>query len=97
MLLEQLVYVETAFELKKAPNLSLRQRTGPIRLNGDRLERASRNIVPLPLERCRNVIRQVYGDLHGDFHSTADACSQEVGEDRYPHATRAREIAESSE
>jgi hypothetical protein len=57
MLLEQLVYLETTLELKKAPNLGLRQRTGPIRLNGDHLERAPWNVVPSALERRRHVIR----------------------------------------
>ena len=38
MLLEQLVNLETALELKEPPNLSLGQRTGSIRLNGDRFE-----------------------------------------------------------
>jgi hypothetical protein len=49
MLLEQLlVNLEAALKLKEAPNLSLRWRTSPRRLNGDRLERAPRNIVPPP-------------------------------------------------
>ena len=65
MLFEQLVYLETTLELEQPAHLSLRQCTGPIRLNGDRLESSSGDIIPSTLERGRNVVRQVYGDLHG--------------------------------
>jgi hypothetical protein len=44
MFLQQRVHLKTALKSKEPPNLGLRQRAGPIRLNGDRLERAPRDI-----------------------------------------------------
>jgi hypothetical protein len=57
VLLEQRVYLEASLELKEPADLSLRQGADAIPLNGDRLERPSRDIVPSTSERRRHIFR----------------------------------------
>src|SRR5579864_4402895 len=95
VLLEQRVYLEASLELKEPADLSLRQGADAIPLDGDRLKRPSRDVVPSHSERRRHIFGQVDSDLHGDSQFSADEVSSMVGEGRfrpcpncYPVATR---------
>ena len=55
VLLEQRVYLEASLELKEPTDLGLCQGAGAIPLNGDRLERPSRDVVPSTVERRRHI------------------------------------------
>ena len=70
VLLEQRVYLEASLELKEPADLSLRQGADAIPLNGDRLERPSRDVAPSPSERRRHIF-------------SADEVSSMVGEGRF--------------
>ena len=56
VLLEQCVHLEAGRELEQPADLCLGQRTGPVPLDGNRLERPSRDIVPSVLERRRDIL-----------------------------------------
>ncbi len=66
MFLEQLMNLEATLNLKDPKSLSFRQRAGPVALDGNCLEAASWDVVPSTLERRRDILRQVDGDLHDD-------------------------------
>lgn len=65
MLLEQRVKMKACLQLQDPTDLGFGQGTRAIPLNGDRLEGSSRHIVPSALEGGGNILRQLYGDLHG--------------------------------
>jgi len=91
VLLEQRVYLEASLELKEPADLSLRQGADAIPLNGDRLKRPSRDVVPSPSERRRHIFGQVDSDLHGELILAQMKCrrwSAKVGSDRVLIATR---------
>ena len=64
VLLQEGVNFVTCFETLQPPHLTLVEGTRSVRLDGDRLKRTLRQILPLALQRGSDVLREVDGDLH---------------------------------